>query len=207
MSMPRFLSRRGGREDERRNHRRLLDAALQVFDACGLDAPLSAVAERSGVSIASLYRHFPTRDDLIVELYDRRARALEVATITLLEEAGSDAGGRLDAYFAGVIQRLTTHSCTPALAARGLELYPTRQTDPRLLALLRALADDGRAAGLLADDVTAHDLVMVAVTIASLAVVDRGGADGIWQRQLAIARRGLSPRTAWIPLPAPASRG
>src|SRR5438876_1000315 len=55
----------GLRADAERNRQRILEAARAVFAEAGLDAPLEAIAQRAGVGIATLYRRFPTRDDLV----------------------------------------------------------------------------------------------------------------------------------------------
>ena len=54
------------RADARRNYERLLAAAKDLFAEQGVDAPLDEVARRAGLGNATLYRHFPTRGDLIV---------------------------------------------------------------------------------------------------------------------------------------------
>ncbi|MFI8912095.1 TetR/AcrR family transcriptional regulator [Streptomyces sp. NPDC053513] len=53
------------RADARRNHERLLIEARAAFAEQGADAPLEEVARRAGVGIGTLYRHFPTRADLL----------------------------------------------------------------------------------------------------------------------------------------------
>src|SRR5829696_6933448 len=53
------------RADAERNRRRIVAAAQAVFAESGLDAPLEAIAQRAGVGIATLYRRFPTREDLV----------------------------------------------------------------------------------------------------------------------------------------------
>jgi AcrR family transcriptional regulator len=73
------------RADARRNATRLLEAASEVFDEQGADASLEEIARRAGVGIGTLYRHFPTRDDLVTAIFrDRidasRALADELAT-------------------------------------------------------------------------------------------------------------------------------
>ncbi|MFJ8863757.1 TetR/AcrR family transcriptional regulator [Streptomyces sp. NPDC102451] len=52
------------RADARRNRDRLLEATREVFADQGINAPMTSVARRAGVGVATLYRHFPTRDDL-----------------------------------------------------------------------------------------------------------------------------------------------
>ncbi|MFH8446972.1 TetR/AcrR family transcriptional regulator [Streptomyces sp. NPDC018026] len=58
------------RTDARRNRERVLEAAREVFAAQGTDAPMSAVARRAGVGVATLYRRFPTRAELLTAAFD-----------------------------------------------------------------------------------------------------------------------------------------
>jgi AcrR family transcriptional regulator len=62
-------SRRPARADARRNFDLLLDAARDSFAEFGTDASLEEIARRAGVGIGTLYRNFPTRDDLIEAVY------------------------------------------------------------------------------------------------------------------------------------------
>jgi AcrR family transcriptional regulator len=57
---------RAKRVDAARNLRSLLDAAMDVFAEKGVDAPVREIAERAGVGVGTVYRHFPQRADLIV---------------------------------------------------------------------------------------------------------------------------------------------
>src|SRR5450759_3121061 len=60
------------RVDAERNRARIVEAAQAAFAEHGLDVPLEDVAEGAGVGIATLYRRFPTRDDLIAACFERR---------------------------------------------------------------------------------------------------------------------------------------
>lgn len=53
------------RADARANRLRLLEAAHTVFRERGLDAEMKEIAERAGVGIGTIYRNFPSKDDLI----------------------------------------------------------------------------------------------------------------------------------------------
>src|ERR1700736_1361417 len=64
------------RADADRNRERVLEAAKAVFSAGGPDASLEAVAKRAGVGIGTLYRHFPTREDLFEAVYRREGKQL-----------------------------------------------------------------------------------------------------------------------------------
>ncbi|CAH0183527.1 HTH-type transcriptional regulator MtrR [Massilia sp. Bi118] len=57
---------RAKRVDAQRNLRSLLQAAMEVFAQSGVDAPVREIAERAGVGVGTVYRHFPQRADLIV---------------------------------------------------------------------------------------------------------------------------------------------
>ena len=62
-------SPRKPRADAERNRRRLLEAARAAFSDQGTGASLEEIARNAGVGIGTLYRHFPTRDALIGEVY------------------------------------------------------------------------------------------------------------------------------------------
>src|SRR6202022_2153931 len=64
------------RSDAVRNRERVLEAAKAVFSAGGADASLEAVAKCAGVGIGTLYRHFPTREDLFEAVYRREVDQL-----------------------------------------------------------------------------------------------------------------------------------
>jgi AcrR family transcriptional regulator len=57
---------RAKRVDATRNMQALLQAAMDVFAQSGVDAPVREIAERAGVGVGTVYRHFPQRADLIV---------------------------------------------------------------------------------------------------------------------------------------------
>lgn len=89
--VPAARSRRP-RADARRNYELLLKAAAEVFDEAGVDAPLDDIARRAGVGNATLYRHFPTRRDLIIAVYADEVTALcAYAEVVLDEDAPDDA--------------------------------------------------------------------------------------------------------------------
>src|SRR4051794_16726518 len=60
--------RRGRQAEAERNDRRVLDAAREIFAAYGAAAPVSAIAERAGVGMGSLYRRYGSKDDLLRQL-------------------------------------------------------------------------------------------------------------------------------------------
>ncbi|MFJ2953721.1 TetR/AcrR family transcriptional regulator [Streptomyces sp. NPDC087270] len=77
------------RKDARRNQQTLLDAAAEVFVASGVEAPVRAIAEKAGVGVGTVYRHFPTRADLIVAVYHHQVDACAAAGPALLASAAT----------------------------------------------------------------------------------------------------------------------
>src|SRR6201986_4691147 len=75
------------RADAVRNRERVLEAAKVVFNAGGPEASLEAVAKRAGVGIGTLYRHFPTREDLFEAVYRREVEQLSELAEQLKNEA------------------------------------------------------------------------------------------------------------------------
>lgn len=72
------------RVDARRNEETLLDAAAAIFATSGVEAPIRAIAAEAGVGTATIYRHFPTRAELIVAVYRHQVEALAQAGPDLL---------------------------------------------------------------------------------------------------------------------------
>jgi AcrR family transcriptional regulator len=77
------------RADARRNQKTLLDAAAAVFVTSGVEAPIRAIATEAGVGTATIYRHFPTRADLILAVYRHQVEALAEAGPALLESGAT----------------------------------------------------------------------------------------------------------------------
>ncbi|MEV5546808.1 TetR/AcrR family transcriptional regulator [Streptomyces sp. NPDC052309] len=77
------------RADARRNEQALLDAAAAVFVASGVEAPVRDIAAEAGVGTATIYRHFPTRADLIIAVYRHQVEALAEAGPSLLAGSAS----------------------------------------------------------------------------------------------------------------------
>ncbi len=71
------------RADAQRNLRTLLQAAKEVFAEAGVDAPVREIADRAGVGIGTIYRHFPQRADLIAAVFQQEIEGCADAAGTL----------------------------------------------------------------------------------------------------------------------------
>lgn len=130
------------RADARRNREAVLVAAAEAFSERGVEASLEDIARRAGVGIGTLYRHFPTREDLVFEVYRREVERLCEAVEDLSAAHPPDEALRL------WMERFVSY----AAAKRGMVgLLRTMMQDERV-ELLRGLKGDIHdAAGTLLD--------------------------------------------------------
>jgi AcrR family transcriptional regulator len=150
----------GKRADARRNEQALLEAAAAVFVASGVDAPVREIAARAGVGMGTIYRHFPTRADLIVAVYRHQVEACADAGPALLASRASPysaLAGWID-LFAGFL--VTKHGLAAALQSDdasfgALHAYFIDRLVPVCAQLLHAAA----GAGEIRPDVDAYELM------------------------------------------------
>jgi len=79
---PEFTDRKP-RADAQRNRERILEEAKQEFTRSGANASLEEIAKKAGVGPGTLYRHFPTREELLVAVYQSEVEKLAAAARTL----------------------------------------------------------------------------------------------------------------------------
>jgi AcrR family transcriptional regulator len=77
------ITDRKPRADAQRNRERILEVAKQEFTRSGANASLEDIAKKAGVGPGTLYRHFPTREDLLVAVYRSQMEKLAAAERTL----------------------------------------------------------------------------------------------------------------------------
>jgi len=177
------------RADAQRNRDRLLGAAAEAFAERGTDASLEEVARRAGVGIGTLYRHFPTRDDVVAALIAGEVEGLVALGDQLL--AADDAGTALRTWLAALIRHVTRY--------RGLasSLVDARCGEGRLSeschrqeAAAAALVERAQRAGAVRPDVTVADVLDLASALAWLRERGRHPDD---DRLLDVVLDGLAP--------------
>jgi AcrR family transcriptional regulator len=147
------------RADARRNRERLLEAASVAFGERGTDASLEEIARSAGVGIGTLYRHFPTRDALMAEVFRRNVDELCDGADQLLAELPPDEAlcewmQRFVRYVA-VKKGLATHLKSVIAADSELFTYSHGRVTGTFESLLTAAKD----AGTIRSDVAADDLL------------------------------------------------
>ncbi|MWV48091.1 TetR family transcriptional regulator [Rathayibacter sp. VKM Ac-2803] len=130
----------------RRSQESLLAAAAQVFVESGVDAPVRDIAARAGVGVGTVYRHFPTRPELVVAVYRHQVEACAEAGPRLLAES-STAEEALRAWVAMFVDFLVTkHGLAGALQgdSAGSDALHRYFVD-RLVPVFGSLLDAARA--------------------------------------------------------------
>jgi AcrR family transcriptional regulator len=180
-------SQRRRRADAQRNYDLLVAAARDVFHDHGVDAPLDDIARRAGVGNATMYRHFPTRRDLIIAVYSE-----EVAELCARGESSLDEDSPGDALF-GWLQDFIAH----VAAKRDLALSITDDRNDQRSALFdrwhqamhtaaSALLIRAQGAGIVRGDLSTSELLALANGIA-LTTTDPAKAE----RLLLVVRQGM----------------
>jgi AcrR family transcriptional regulator len=147
------------RSDARRNQQALLDAAAAVFVRTGVDAPVRDIAAEAGVGMGTIYRHFPTRADLVVAVFRHQLDALAAATTTPAGETPYEALRSWVARFADFL--VTKHGLAEALHSdqAGFESLHAEFVD-RLVPVLDQLLRASAAAGHTRADVRPYELML-----------------------------------------------
>jgi AcrR family transcriptional regulator len=190
------------RADAARNRDRLIATARAVFAERGLDAPLDEIAKRAGVGSGTLYRHFPTRDDLITAVFlEQTAENLAALERAQQHEDPWEA-------FADYVRQ----TCRAQAADRGMaDLLAIGHRSRELRALRThayngfiALIDRAKASGTLRADFSPEDLVLL--LMATAGIISRTGATApaATDRFVALALDGFRAKAA-TPAPPPIS--
>nr|WP_051812629.1 TetR/AcrR family transcriptional regulator [Streptomyces sp. NRRL S-340] len=138
----------------------MLDAAAAVFVTSGVEAPVRDIAAKAGVGMGTIYRHFPTRADLIVAVYRHQVEACAEAGPALLE-GGASPHAALARWIDLFVDFLVTkHGLAAALQSddAGFETLHAYFLD-RLVPVCGELLDAAAAAGEISPGVAPYELM------------------------------------------------
>lgn len=179
------------RADARRNYDKVLAAAREAFAQDGAGTSLEEIARRAGVGIGTLYRHFPSRQELLEAVYVDEVEALAASSVELQDLPPWDA-------LVGWVNRLQRYMVTKqALVGEMLEFMD--RSAPLFGMCRKALYDSGRpiveraqAEDVIREDVTVEDIIQIVLGIAKIPANEPGQLD----RFIQIALDGLRYRAS-----------
>jgi AcrR family transcriptional regulator len=182
------------RADAQRNIDALIDAAREVFRVSGVDAPVREITTKAGVGLATFYRHFPERSDLVTAVFRHEVDACAgtAATLAATYEPLEALVRWLRRFteFVGAKRGLAAalHSGNPAFEP--LPAYFQQRFEPALGSLLAAAAAAGEVRG----DVDALELLHAVSRLCSPAGVDHAGDERMVALLIDGLRYGAKPK-------------
>ena len=187
------------RSDVARNRRLLVEAAIESFNELGWDVPLDTVARRAGVGNATLYRHFPTRDDLheaaFAEIHERIGAVLE---------RYADVDDGRPALQALIVEIFAAAPVGPAM---GTPVKERLDSSPSLRSLVEKISEVldrilrlAQSQGSIRADIDLEDLGLLLDSIRPVVAASEKVAPELWRRHLTLVLDSLRAEGA-SPLP------
>jgi AcrR family transcriptional regulator len=188
------------RADARRNRQAVIAAAKKLFADQGLDAQMPDVAKAAKVGVGTVYRHFPTKDDLIAALVAERFERLADKARECLETRDGWDGIADFIRFSAQIQADDRGLCE-VMGSRP-ELMDTAAQAAGLADLCERLVKRAQRSGELRRDLVWEDIPMIACGLGRITQATAGPATGRWPRLVEIILDGLrAPGSAKLPPP------
>jgi AcrR family transcriptional regulator len=181
------------RADAQRNLERILEAARDVFAEEGLEASVADVAQRAGVGTATIFRRFPTKDDLVAAMLERRLESIVARARTAAE--AEDPAAALEGFFSGLVEAFIQDRCFCESSGGDLFERPRMQElIGELMAAVDQLLRRAKAAGAIRRDVVTEDIGFLINAIANAGLRLEQAAPGAWRRYVEIVLAGLAPQ-------------
>lgn len=184
------ISEKPLRADAARNRARVLEVAYDTFAAEGLAVPIDEIARRAGVGAGTVYRHFPTKDDLFVAVVADRLRRIVDDGRALLREV--DEGEALFTFLRSMVLQwgATDRGLVDALAGLGIDVgVVAPAAEQEFLALLGDLLSAAQRAGTVRRDVSVPELKTLMVGCQAMQSYN----DGLADRVTGVVLDGLRP--------------
>jgi len=187
------------RADAARNRDLLLSAAEDEFAERGGDASVADIARRAGVAKGTVFRHFATKEQLIVAIVEKHIAELTAVAKGLLDAA--DPGGALLEFLTAAADRRQQRDLTFLMSMSADDMTVTQIRD-QLHDDIGSLVDRARASGAVRSDITGTDVFLLICAPVHVMENLPGAPPDLWRRYLGIIFDGLRPEGA-NPLPGP----
>jgi AcrR family transcriptional regulator len=182
------------RADAQRNRARVLEAAESVFAAEGISVPVDLIAEKAGVGVGTLYRHFPTKEKLFEAILI--GRIIDIAADARARTDAADPGAAFFAFLEHLVEESTLkRDLIQALLGAGVEIELAVGASKRdLEAAVADLLHVAQRAGAVRADVTSA--VVLSLVGATCLAADRPSTGPAPRELLTVIFDGLRPPTA-----------
>lgn len=184
------------RADAERNRRRILDAARAVFAEHGIGTGVDVVAREAGVGVGTIYRRFPTKDELLRAIVDDRLELLRAAIAE--PSAAADPWEAFTASASVVAESMALdQGFYQALqAVSGTALSVPVCAREMTLELITPVVARAQLAGVVREDVVPSDVLSLCAIAAKIPRWRLEHQPELWRRYLSIVFDGLRPAAA-----------
>jgi len=193
------------RSDARRNRQLLVASARELFASAGVDVPVEEITRHAGLGMGTLYRHFPTKEELIDAVLEDA-----FAELVHLAERAAESEDAWVGFSSFLEEALALHATNRGLkdvvATREHGRLRAHAMRERLQPLLGRLIEQAQEQGTLRSDFTVEDLPLVFWSAGRVIETTASVAPGHWRRYLGLLLDGLRAGAA-TPLPAPPLTG
>ena len=195
---------RGRRAEAARNDERLLSAAREVLVAAP-DAPMSQVAKRAGVGVATLYRRYPSKEALIAGVWLESVRDVEAEARVALDRARLFPWGAFVGFMTGSVAS-GMGALAAALAEAGAPAEGLVAAERSMNAAIDELLEVAQKAGAVRADVGVQDVRLLFEQLHAVRAADAAREATLRRRYLELVLQALrAPGAAPLPGPAPAA--
>lgn len=191
------------RADAARNRQALIDAAQRLFASRGLSVTLDDIAAEAGVNVATAYRHFANKHELLGAFV--QAKIAEAVTIAEEAAAVEDPWQGLTEFFTRSLDLMTGSRGVHDLFAPGYAAEELEKVDEQLQRPLRKLLKRAQQAGLVRRDVVTEDLGVLLQMLAAAADISSTDPAKLLRRYLQLILAGLRQSDTRLPGVAPTS--
>jgi AcrR family transcriptional regulator len=178
------------RADAQRNLELILEAARAVFAEEGLDASVADVAVRAGVGTATIFRRFPTKDELVEAVLAQELGAVAARAMAAAES--DDPGAAIEEFMTAAVESFILDRCL--CEASGSDLFERPRLQElvgEMLTSLQLLLLRAQEAGAIRPDVVAEDIGFLINAVGQAGLRLERTSPGAWRRYLDIQLDGL----------------
>jgi AcrR family transcriptional regulator len=193
------------RTDALRNRQLLLTVAARAFAEQGIGVSTAEIAQRAGIAKGTVFRHFPTKEDLIAAIMGEIIDDLVAAAASGLSRAADPAAAVLEFMTYGVERLAGNRGLCEVVGRPSLQQAGVRAGIDHLCEVVEALADRARLQGAIREDITGADIVLLLAGVHQTAAPVAQARPQLWRRYLALVFDGIRARDA-LPLPCPLER-